>query len=278
MKKIIKEIRNKKIIIVIPTYKRIDFVNKIIIDICKFSSENLSNLHIFVIDDDPDNLKSKEKIINKDTFDFAALNGVIAKEYKNTGKHGITGARKFAIKKAMRYKPDHVIYSDDDAFPKRNCIERMVALQHQDNRIAISATVGNYMRFWRDFKKDDVRFYHSLGIIYSISPEFISKCGLPNVDIVIRSDHEYLIRAWKNGYFTAAVYAPVKHKRFSDRDDGSKLFDNKSKQWYSDAKKIEKLYPDMVKVTKDAKIRIKFKYPDIKYKMGDDLILRKARK
>lgn len=276
MRNIMAEIKNKKIAVVIPTYKRIKSVNKIIENICKFSANNFSDLNIFIIDDDPDT--SNNKILLEDTEIMAANCKILLKEFKNKNKHGITGARKYAIKHAMNINPDHVVYFDDDAYPKKNCIERMIALQHQDKKIAISATVGNYLRFWRDFKKDDIRFYHSLGIAYSINPEFIRRCGLPNTDIIIRSDHEYLIRAWKNGYYTAAVYAPVVHKRFADRDDGSKLADNKSEIWLKDALKIQELYPDLIKVTKDAKIRIKFKYPDIKYKMGEDLILERRDK
>lgn len=269
---IIDEIKKLNIAVIIPTYKRIDQVNKLVRSIHK---NCILPLKILVIDDDP---FPGGDIINTDTKNIFLNSDSCVEEIKNSEKHGITAARNFAINCAFNTfqgKVNHIVYFDDDSICGKGAIERMVALQYQENKFVVSATVGNYIRFWRDFKKDDVRFYTSLGISYSFLPEFIKKFGMQDEDLVIRADHEYTLRAWKNGYWTACVYAPVVHKRFAERDDGSKLSDNKSKYWEQDAIKISEKYPDLVKRSKNNCIRIRFKYPDIKYKLYEDLSLKR---
>lgn len=272
MKNIMDEMNGRNITVGIPTYKRVSSVNNILLSICDVCT--IEALSLLVVDDDPDTANTK--IIDAEVEEILDLRGYAVLEVKNKDKHGVTGARNCMLRTALEIGSEHIVYFDDDANPKAQCIERLVALQIQEPRIAVSATVGNYTKFysWREFKRDSVRFHTSLGIAYSFLASAVKEVGFQNEEIAIRADHEYNLRMWSRGYWTAAVRAPVAHKRFATRDDGGALPRNKSDEWGADARLIASIYPELVRISKgNWNIITKFKYPATKLELDDNLVL-----
>jgi hypothetical protein len=268
----IDRINSRVITIGIHTFKRVLSVNRILLALCEKCT--IDGLRIVIVNDDPSSFGAPTT--DPMVHDLAHDRGYTIREVENDSEsHGVTAARNVMLHECLSYDPDHIVYIDDDAIPGRQCIERMVALQIQEPRFAISATSGNYTRFWRDFKRNSVKFYTSLGIAYSFLASAVKEVGFQDERIKVRSDHEYSLRMWDRGYWTAAVRAPVSHKRFADRDDGGTVPNNRSKEWADDAELIRSLYPEKVRITKRSfNIIPTFKYPSLVYELDDDLVLK----
>jgi GT2 family glycosyltransferase len=274
LKKLLFQISEKNISVIIPTYKRKSNVNKIIENIS--SKCSIKGITIIIIDDDEDTKGTS--IIYKDTLCLAEKRYHSVIELKNSSSiHGVASSRNVGIKKALKIKSDHIICMDDDAFPGTNCFERLLALQIKEPRFAVSAVAGGYTKFWRDFQKDSVKFYTALGVCYSFSAEAIRSVGYQDTNLIIKSDQEYVLRMWNVGFWSGAVMAPIIHKRFSEREDGKTLPRDKSPDspWVKDSYYIVKKYPHLVKTTKHGSITTLFDYPKVKYTLDENYKLRK---
>jgi len=165
---------------------------------------------------------------------------------------------------------EYIFNTEDDSQIGEECIERLAAVQYQEPLFGYVGSVGNYTSFWRDFTKNSVVFYTNIGIAWMLTRNFIDKCGNFDTTLGLREDVELGVRAWKNGFYAAAIHAPVIHSR-SNAD-----FKAGDPPWMEAVFKIKEKFGDFIKTTKKGAISINrkvFQYPDVTYWVTDDLEL-----
>ena len=268
--KIIDEIRNLRISVVIPTMNRKKLLNRFIIkyvENCPLKTD-----FVFV------NSGDSEVCINSELEDILLLSGNNFHEIKSE-KRIVGYLRNIGIGYAVSNLDNEFIFTgDDDCYIGKLAVEKMLAPIYQNNKYAVIGHLGGYRCFMRDFKPDEIRFHAAIGVFWCTRKSIINIIGNVDSELIVREDSEFQARCWHNNYWTAIVDADVKHKRFQPIDSGVRTIpENYSPEWNEACSIIEKKYPDIFK-NRSGKLYRQFKFPEVKYHLDDDLKLLEVKK
>lgn len=194
--------------------------------------------------------------------------------YTETKKNfGIGAARRAGSVAAMKNTNARFIFhSDDDACIGKDCVERILAVMIQEKDFVYVGPIGSYRRWWRDFTRETVKFYHCIGVFYGLRRDHLEACGNFDNRFRIGEDIAVAMAAWRRGKYVGVIDADVTHKR---------SLSVASKQLKEGQKGCMKLvgeeFSDMVKIAKNGSMRKQFDFPNLKYSLYDDYTLQKVK-
>lgn len=253
-----KAISKEKISCIIPTFNRADMLYR---NVKKYADSVSVSTDLFIIDDSFPNHKRLERkkiesLLSGSRVTLREL--IIHKQNK-----GWPISMKEGVEKALNGSYNFFLCLDDDCTILKNCVERYLAVPLQDDQYGHISSHCNYKRWWRDWYPEMIKFYLTIGVAILHSRKFLEKAGNWNCDLSYHNDAEMALRAWKYGFYSAAVYGPFQHRRTGEnfkKDDTEKKFSN--------GKKLEKLYPDLIKVAKNGNLLRRFEFPKSKWKLN----------
>ena len=247
-----KQISEERIACVIPTYNRAYAVYKNLMKFCESVSVKTD---FFIIDDSKEEHERISESCVKAIVDGSChrlRQLVIHKMNKGWGtslNEGVTNA--------LDGRYQFVLCLDDDCTVLKNCVERYLALAIQDRRYAHISTHDNYRRFWRDWWRPNlVQFYLALGVAILQSRVFLEKAGNWDPNLTYHNEGDMALKAWKNGFYSAAVFGPIRHKR-----SGENFKIGDTEKAVRNGKVLEKRYPDMMKVSSRGYLLRRFEFP-----------------
>lgn len=144
--------------ICIPTYKRLDLLNSLIISIlkCNIDKSLIEKVNIIVVDNDID--RSAEEIENNLS---GSITGIFSLNYYNYPLKGLSNVRNELINKALLLNPDYLIFIDDDEYVTADWLSELVRVIVRNNGdMAIGPVVSvfdkrisRYISWW--FRRPD---------------------------------------------------------------------------------------------------------------------------
>jgi len=222
-------------------------------------------LKIIIVDTSPPENRFSQNQVNS-ILEGSKHDGTVLYDCPVVGNVGAARAHglNFCLKNT---NCQYFINLDDDAVVLKTCIERLVAVPFQEPEFGYVGSAGNYPNYWRkDYGWEDnhVKFYHNIGVCYLVTADFVSNCGGFDPNLQLREDVELGLRAWKNGYYVAAVHAPLIHQR------SSSTFIRGNDLWMEASNYIVKKYPDLVTLGDKGNLKPIFKYPEIAYRLNEN--------
>lgn len=174
-----------KIAIGIPTYKRPQMLEKLILSIlgCNIDRSLISSMNIIVIDNDVD--KSAEKTVNDLVARFYNSYSI---EYYNYPIKGLSHVRNELFRKAVGYNPDYIICIDDDEYPSDKWLNQLLlTVKATESDIVLGPVipvfeneVSPYISYWFKYQKllneQKVNFFWTGNFI--ISKDFLLRNNL----------------------------------------------------------------------------------------------------
>lgn len=246
---------------IIPSYKR---SNSLIECVESYMKHTQTKSLVVIVDDSPEEERSS-------VATFASLVEKYPQHQVEVittgGKNGVGAARNFGIDYCMNH-PDYNFKAffnfEDDARILGNATDNIWNVMSQDERFGYVGTIGNYVMWNHEFTEKSIRWMTNIGIYWAFSRGFLKDCGNFDLNLRLREDVEMGLRAWSNGYWVAAVHAPVFHKR-----SGSD-FKAGEAPWMEACDYIQKKYGSQnVTVTRKGSIRRRksLSYPEFGYSL-----------